>query len=214
MKTLTAAQAKAMMIDVAKTIVDAKEALCQADRNIGDGDHGVGMATGFEAAGEALQSQEFSDVYQVFSTVGRTMIKTMGGASGIIFGLLFYAGSKNAAPQEELTVAGFSELFAKALAEIQAKGQAKVGDKTVVDALSPMVDALKECAAQDLSFPETLAKASQAAEEGKEASRNYIAKFGKAKTLGERALGFPDAGAVSLTLIMSSMLEWVKMNMQ
>src|SRR5512140_1880936 len=124
MPGLTAAQAKSMLLAVAQAVIDHKEDLCEADRNIGDGDHGIGMANGFEAAAKELDSKEFTDVYQVFSTVGRTMIRVMGGASGIIFGLLFYAGAKNMPPKSEINTMEFAEIFEKAYHEIQAKGQA------------------------------------------------------------------------------------------
>jgi len=213
MPGLTAAQAKSMLLTVAQAVIENKEYLCQADRNIGDGDHGIGMSNGFEAAQKELNAGEFMDVYQVFSTVGRTMIKVMGGASGIIFGLLFYAGAKNMPPAAEIDQAGLAGIFEKALLEIQTKGQAKPGDKTLIDALDPMVASMKTSAAAAASFPDMLEAAAQAAESGKEATRNYIAKLGKAKTLGERALGYPDAGCVSLTVITRAMSEWAKRNM-
>ena len=213
MAGLTAAQAKAMMLEVAKTVIANKEFLCEADRNIGDGDHGIGMSNGFEAVQKELMAHDFTDVYLVFSTIGRTMIKVMGGASGIIFGLLFYAGSKNMPPKEEITQAELAGIFEKADLEIKAKGQAKPGDKTLIDALDPMVAAMKTKAAQESSFPEMFEAAYQAAEDGKEASKKYIARLGKAKTLGERALGYPDAGCVSLTVIVKAMSTWAKENL-
>jgi dihydroxyacetone kinase-like protein len=210
MKTLTSTQAKSMMIYVAAAMVESKEIMCDADRNIGDGDHGIGMAKGFGAALQELGNQEFDDVYKVFFTVGRTMIKEMGGASGIIFGTLFYAGSKNVEPKSEITIKDFVVIFEKALTDIKLKGQAQVGDKTVVDALQPMVEAMQKSAEGDPTFSEIIQIALEAANQGKENSKNYVARFGRAKTLGDRAIGFPDAGAVSLTLIMQAMLEWVK----
>ena len=193
-----------------QVMVDSQEIMCEADRNIGDGDQGIGMAKGFEAALQELQKQEFEDVYKIFFTVGRTMIKEMGGASGIIFGMLFYAGSKNVEPSPELTVKDFVTVFDKALTEIKAKGQAQVGDKTVVDALQPMVEAMQQNLDKDLSFEEITQIALEAAIQGKENSKQYAAKFGRAKTLGDRAIGYPDAGAVSLTLILQAMLDWLK----
>ncbi|HBK59567.1 MAG TPA: dihydroxyacetone kinase subunit L [Firmicutes bacterium] len=211
MDSISAAQAREMMVYVADAIVESKELLCEADRNIGDGDHGIGMAAGLDRCREELRAREFTDVYDVFSTSGRTMIRTMGGASGIIFGMLFYAGSRNMPPQSEIGVSEFSCMFEKALAEIQAKGHAEVGDKTVVDALHPMVVSLRHSSESALPFKEALRRAYLAAEEGKEASKHYVAKFGKAKTLGERAIGFPDAGAVSLSLIAKAMSDWAEM---
>lgn len=210
MKSLTAAQLKSMLMHTCQVMVDSQEIMCEADRNIGDGDHGIGMAKGFEAAMGELKKQEFEDVYKIFFTVGRTMIKEMGGASGIIFGMLFYAGSKNVEPSPELTVKDFCTVFEKALAEIKAKGGAQVGDKTVVDALQPMVEAMQQSLEKDPSFEEITQIALEAAIQGKENSKQYVAKFGRAKTLGDRAIGYPDAGTVSLTLIMQSMLDWLK----
>jgi dihydroxyacetone kinase phosphoprotein-dependent L subunit len=210
MKSLNTTQLKSMLMYTCQVMVDSQEIMCEADRNIGDGDHGIGMAKGFEAALQELQKQEFEDVYKIFFTVGRTMIKEMGGASGIIFGMLFYAGSKNVEPSPELTVKDFVIVFDKALTEIKAKGQAQVGDKTVVDALQPMVEAMQQNLDKDLSFEEITQIALEAAIQGKENSKQYAAKFGRAKTLGDRAIGYPDAGAVSLTLIMQAMLDWLK----
>jgi dihydroxyacetone kinase-like protein len=193
--------------------VAAKEQLCDADRNIGDGDHGIGMALGFEAARKELETHDYEDVYAVFGTVGRTMIRVMGGASGIIFGLLFYAGAKNKPPQPAMSTAEFAEVFNQALIEIQTKGQASLGDKTLVDGLQPMVEAMQTSAAEGDGFRRMLKKAVAAAEAGKENSKGYIARFGKAKTLGERAIGYPDAGCVTLTVISSAMSEWMDNNL-
>jgi len=212
-ENLTASQARAMMIQVAATIIRSKDLLCEADRNIGDGDHGIGMALGFEESKKELQAREYQDVYQVFSTVGRTMIRVMGGASGIIFGLLFYSGSKNMPPKPDLSASEFAELFQKALTEIKAKGQAKPGDKTMVDALEPMVESLQESATRGSTFKEMLEQAYLAAEAGKERTKGYVAHFGKAKTLGDRAIGYPDPGAISLTLIAESMRDWAAENL-
>jgi len=212
LKTLTAAQLKEMVLLVAQQVIAAKEILSEADRNIGDGDHGIGMANGFEAVQQELLNKDFSDVYTLFATVGRTMIRVMGGASGIIFGLLFFAGAKNQPPKPEMTTKEFAQMFQKALEEIQAKGQAKPGDKTLVDGLTPMTAALTRSAEEGVDFEDMLMRAVAAAEAGKEASKLYVAKFGKAKTLGERAIGFPDAGCVTLTVIANAMLQWVRSN--
>jgi len=125
----------------------------------------------------------------------------------------FYAGGRNMTSQSEIGISEFSHMFDKALAEIQAKGHAEVGDKTVVDALYPMVVSLRQSSESALPFKEALRRAYLAAEEGKEASKNYVAKFGKAKTLGERAIGFPDPGAVSLSLIAKAMSDWAEKNL-
>lgn len=212
-ETLSATQFKSMFLYVADKVIAAKEILCDADRNIGDGDHGIGMANGFDGARVELESKDFTDAYAVFSTVGRTMIRVMGGASGIIFGMLFFAGSNKMPPKPELSTAEFVEIFARALTEIQLKGGAKPGDKTLIDALAPAVDEMQKAVAQNADYKEVLASALAGAESGKEASKAYVAHFGKAKTLGDRAVGFPDAGCVTLTVIFSAMANWANQNL-
>ena len=211
--SLTANQIKSMFLHVADRVISAKEVLCEADRNIGDGDHGIGMANGFEGAITELNAREFKDAYAVFRTVGRKMIQVMGGASGIIFGLLFFAGSKNMPPKPDLTTREFTEIFIKAMLEIQAKGGAKPGDKTLIDGLSSAVDAMQKSVEMGEGYKEFLDDAFSGAEAGKEASKDYIARFGKAKTLGKRAIGYPDAGCVTLTYIFSAMKEWAEENL-
>jgi len=207
---LTAEQVKSMLIAVSDAVVDAKDQLADADRAIGDGDHGIGMATGFSAAKEKLAEAEATDVYALFALTGMTLIKTMGGASGIIFGSLFWAGAKGKEPKATLSTQEFADIFQTGLTEVMRKGGAKPGDKTVVDALDPMVKALQEQASSGKDFLEMLREGAKAAEAGKEASKQYVARFGKAKSLGERAVGYPDAGAVSLTVIAQAMLNWAE----
>ncbi len=167
MQSLLRKKCFAKQIEISEMVIT--ESVCPSDLN---------------SAKKELESQEFTDVYAVFSTVGRTMIRVMGGASGIIFGLLFYAGSKNMAPKSELTTKEFSEIFSKALIEIQNKGQAKLGDKTLVDGLQPMVEAMQGSADRGDGFKALLEKAYLAAEAGKESSKQYVARIGKAKTSG------------------------------
>src|SRR3989304_7389656 len=140
------------------------------------------------------------------------MVREIGGASGIIFGLLFYAGAKNQQPKEEVNTQEFTEVFEKALNEIQLKGQAKPGDKTIVDGLVPMVEVMKSCSATDVTFKAMLSEALVAAEKGKENSKNFVARYGKAKTLGDRSIGFPDPGCVSLVVIADTMNKWAQEN--
>lgn len=212
MNAMTVEDVRRMLLAVAEKIVASEEFLCQADREIGDGDHGVGMAKGFGAARDVLLKEAFTGVHQVFATVGRTLIKTMGGASGIVFGLLFYAGTKGREDKETMALADLAGLLERAQAEIMGKGGAKVGDKTMLDALDPMVRALRASAARKETLALGLKEAAAAAEEGMEASKGLVARFGKAKALGERAIGYPDAGAVSLTLIGRAMAEWAAQN--
>jgi dihydroxyacetone kinase phosphoprotein-dependent L subunit len=210
---LSVDQVKGMLLQVCQAVIGSKELLSQADRDIGDGDHGIGMALGFSSAKDALSTEELDDVYTVFASVGRTLIRVMGGASGIIFGLLFFAGSKNREPKNYLTIEDFQGIFEVALEEIQNKGGARVGDKTMIDALHPMVESIRDSVSERLPFEQLLEKASKSARRGMEDSKQYVAKLGKAKTLGERAIGFPDPGAVSLAIIADAMHQWAVENL-
>jgi len=147
------------------------------------------------------------NVYKLFETFGKTMMMTMGGASGIIFGSVFMAGAKGAAPKAELTAADFAAMFEGSLAEVKRRGGAAQGDKTMVDAFEPAVEAL--LASSGEGFSAMLQKAAAAAEAGAEKTKDYVAKFGRAKSLMERAIGHMDAGAVSTSIIFKTMAEYV-----
>ncbi|MBS4208134.1 dihydroxyacetone kinase subunit DhaL [Bacillus sp. FJAT-50079] len=208
LNSLTASQVKDMFLYVGEKVVESKPLLTKIDSAIGDGDHGIGMSVGFTKADENLKANEFTTVNEVFKTIGMSMISSMGGASGVIFGTMFVGGIKGLEAKETLDLSLLAEIFEKALDAIKVRGKAELGDKTMIDALQPAVEALK--AAQNDSFEEGLRKAESAALEGVEATKDYIAKFGRAKSLGERAVGHQDAGATTVSIIFKSMKEWVE----
>lgn len=201
--------AKNMLLAVANKIIGNVDYLTEIDNQTGDGDHGFGMAGGMQKAKKKLLSTESSDnAYEMFETAGKTMLLSMGGASGVIFGSLFLSGSQGAEPKAELNAEDLLQMEEKSLATIQERGGAQVGDKTMVDALAPAVQAMKDNA--DKGLLEMLKAAEAAAKDGVENTKNCIAKFGKAKSLGERALGYQDAGATSVALIFEAMREFVE----
>jgi len=198
-----------MLLAAAKEIIASKELLTEVDSAIGDGDHGIGMATGMTKAAAKLETlEQGEDVYKLFSEMGKTMLMSMGGASGVIFGSMFMGGAKGAGPSAELGAAELAGLMERSLDTIKARGKAEVGDKTMVDALSPAVDALKANAGADLLA--ALDAAEKAALAGVESTKDLVAKFGRSKTLGERALGHQDAGATSVWIIFRAMRDYVK----
>ena len=136
---------------------------------------------------------------------------SMGGASGVIFGSLFLAGADGATPQTELQPSDFADMEQKSLEAIQKRGGAQVGDKTMVDALAPAVDAMN--AHRNDSFVDMLRAGEEGARQGMENTKNYIAKFGRAKSLMERAIGHQDAGATSVYIIFRSMREYIENTM-
>jgi len=209
-KKLDAAQTKAMILYAGEKIRENKPLLTKVDSAIGDGDHGIGMSVGFEKVEENLKNQEFTTVNDIFKTTGMSMVQSMGGASGVIFGTMFLGGVKDLDSKSELDVPVLSEIFSASLEAIKQRGKASLGDKTMIDALEPAVNGLKESVTDSATLLEALKKAEENAADGVENSKNYIAKFGRAKSLGERALGNQDAGATSVWIIFKSMREWVE----
>jgi len=214
MTKLDVNQTKAMFIYIADKIVESKPFLTEVDSKIGDGDHGIGMAGGLEKAKAKLLSKEFSTINEIFNATGMTMLNSMGGASGVIFGTMFFAGVKGLPALEYLEVEALATIFQSSLKSIQDRGKAQVGDKTMVDALQPAVESLIESAKAATPLLEALKLAEQSAKQGVEDTKNYIAKFGRAKSLLERAIGFQDAGATSVWIIFKSMREWVEQNQE
>lgn len=207
LNTLNAKEAKEMLLYIADKVIEQKPFLTDIDSAIGDGDHGIGMAGGMQKAKDKLMKQDFEDVYEVFLTAGKAMLMSMGGASGVIFGSLYMAGAKGE-QGTELTAESLAKMERKSLEAIKERGKASVGDKTMIDALEPAVIAMESTANQGLY--EMLKAAEQAAAQGVEDSKEYIAKFGRAKSLMERAIGHQDAGATSVWLIFQGMREYVE----
>jgi len=200
-------QVRLMMLQVADAIIEAEPMLSQADRDLGDGDHGLGMKRGMEAVKAQLEPMEPATVEQVFVATGTAMMTSMGGASGALFGTVYRAGGKALAGREFLDSEGLALFLQAALEGVMKRGGAKPGDKTMIDALAPAADKAKEIIGKPL--PDALAAVAAAAEAGKEASKAMIAQFGRAKTLGEACVGFPDAGAISVTIMVKTMLAYV-----
>lgn len=212
MNTVTIEHAKQMLLYIADKIIENKLYLTEIDSAIGDGDHGIGMAGGMQKVKEKLEkTPTFESVYDVFAVAGKAMLMSMGGASGVIFGSLYLAGAKNMEVKKELTPLELAQMERKSLLAIKERGKAAVGDKTMVDALEPAVIAMEQHAKKGLL--EMLKSAEQAAAQGLEQTKKYVAKFGRAKSLGERAIGHQDAGATSVWLIIQGMREYVEATM-
>ena len=210
---LTVEDAKNMLLYIADKIILKKPYLTEVDSAIGDGDHGIGMAGGMLKAKKALLKMENeTNVYSIFKTAGQAMLRSMGGASGVIFGSLYLAGTAEAVPKAVLTASDLAIMEKKSLEAIQARGGAQPGDKTMVDALSPAVDAM--LGNQEKGLLKMLVAAENAAQKGLEDTKKYTAKFGRAKSLLEKAIGHQDAGAASVYFIFQGMREFVEDKMQ
>lgn len=206
---LTAEDVREMLIYIADKVIAKKPYLTEIDSAIGDGDHGIGMAGGMKKAKAKLLKMEGEEnAYAIFEAAGKAMLMSMGGASGVIFGSLYLAGAKGAEPKASITPEDLAGMERRSLAAIQERGKAEVGDKTMVDALTPAVDAME--ANSEMGLLEMLRAAEEAARQGVEDTKNYTAKFGRAKSLMERAIGYQDAGATSVWLIFQGMREFVE----
>lgn len=206
MDKLNTAQIKEMLLYVAGEVIAAKPILTEVDSAVGDGDHGIGMETGMKKASSKLEKIDTANVYELFRTMGKTMLMSMGGASGVVFGSMFLSGAKDQSAAENISCDEFARLFRRSLADIQERGKAKIGDKTMVDALSPAVDALEQHAGE--GFEKMLAAAEEAAKQGMENTKLFEAKYGRSKTQAT-TIGFQDAGATSVWVIFKAMSNYV-----
>jgi phosphoenolpyruvate---glycerone phosphotransferase subunit DhaL len=202
---LTPDQVRHMMLQVADAIIAAEPMLSKADRDLGDGDHGLGMKRGMEAVKAQLEPMAPASAEQVLVATGTAMMSSMGGASGAIFGTVYRAGGK-AITGRPFDSESLALMLEAALEGVMKRGGAKPGDKTMIDALAPAAKAARAAISQPIG--QALAAAAQGADEGTEASKAMIAQFGRAKTLGEACIGFPDAGACSVSVMLNTMSNY------
>jgi dihydroxyacetone kinase-like protein len=184
-----------------------KAYLSEIDGAIGDGDHGVNMAKGFSLTAERLTAA--MDLAEALKTLGRTLVTEIGGAMGPLYGSLFKALAKACQGRESIDAPLFAEMLKAGLAAVVELGQAKTGDKTLVDTLEPAVRGYSAALAGGSSFRECLRRMEEEAARGKESTREMTAKVGRASRLGERSRGSLDAGAASCHLILKSMAETI-----
>ena len=199
--SLDAAWARRWIELAATDVAEQREYLVDLDRAIGDGDHGENMDRGFKAAVEALGQAPPGSVAEVLKTVAKTLMSTVGGAAGPLYGTAFLRASK-AAGDGELDGAGVAAVIAGALDGIQARGKATTGEKTMVDAWTPALEAARAAAESGSDGAAVLEAAATAAEAGAAATEPLRATKGRASYLGERSIGHLDPGAVSTSLIL------------
>ena len=199
--SLDAAWAQRWIELAAADIAEQRDYLVDLDRAIGDGDHGENMDRGFKAALEALGQAQPASVAEVLKTVAKTLMSTVGGAAGPLYGTAFLRASK-AAGDGELDGAGVAAVIAGALNGIQARGKATTGEKTMVDAWTLALEAARAAAEAGSDPVAVLEAAATAAEAGAAATEPMRATKGRASYLGERSIGHLDPGAVSTSLIL------------
>jgi dihydroxyacetone kinase-like protein len=181
-----------------------KQYLTQLDSAIGDADHGINMDRGFTAVKADLAKNNPQDVSAVLKTVAMSLIRTVGGASGPLYGTFFMRASAVCANKTELNEADVVALFEAGLEGILQRGKAELNDKTMVDAQTPALNAMKQALADGADLKTILQKGVAAAEEGMKNTIPLQAKKGRASYLGERSIGHQDPGATSSYLMLKT----------
>jgi dihydroxyacetone kinase-like protein len=189
------------------TVAENKEYLTRLDSAIGDADHGINMDRGMKAVSAKLDGFEGDDIGALLKTVGMTLVSTVGGAGGPLYGTLFLQMGMATAGKSELEPEDWAAALDAAVKGVQTRGKAEPGDKTMIDALIPARDAFSAAVAEDASFEEALRRSAQAAEEGMLATVPLVAKKGRASYLGERSAGHQDPGATSSQLLVKTAAE-------
>ena len=192
---------------IAHVLHENRDYLTQLDSPIGDADHGINMDRGFKAVVEKLPTVAGTDIGSILKTVGTTLVSTVGGASGPLYGTAFLRAGVATSGKHELYEADVVNLLEVALEGVKARGKAQPGEKTMVDALTPALAAAKEAEAQQLGLSELLHRASNAAEQGMKATIPMLATKGRASYLGERSIGHQDPGATSSWLILKTLAD-------
>jgi phosphoenolpyruvate---glycerone phosphotransferase subunit DhaL len=196
-----------LFLDVARRVQARQDELNDADRAIGDGDHGLALARGFEAVERELETGRFDTVGDLLNAVGRALLSAMGGASGVLYATLFTGGAAQLGEQETFDGEALRRLLVDGTAAVRRRGKANPGDKTMVDALAPAAQRALELPGASLA--ELLPEVAEAARRGMEQTKEMVARTGKTRALGERSLGHPDPGALSSYVILESMAEHV-----
>lgn len=210
MEELTLSELNAALLTVCDRIIENEPMLTELDLLIGDGDHGTGMKQGFTKLRDLLVQTQFTTICEMLKASGIELIKSMGGASGVLFGSLFLSGHELIQNRETLDADTLIAFFHTAAMSISARGKAKPGDKTMLDALDSAVTAMQNAARQSKDMIVVLKAASIGAQEGMEATKGMLPRLGRAKNFRDDALGHPDPGAVSVSIIFEALYEGVQ----
>ena len=200
---------KPILENMVQAIQENKVYLGDIDGLIGDGDHGMNMNKGFTLFGQRIQGQNISFT-KGLDELGNVLFSEIGGSMGPIYGTIFMEMADKGEGLERIGLRDFTQMLDSGLKGLFEIVEARVGDKTLVDTLVPALDALKRADGQGKSFFEALEDMKQAAEAGRDTTKELTAQFGRAARLGERSRGVLDAGAVSCCLILTAMADGIQ----
>lgn len=206
---ITLAQLQQWLLLFADAIDANKQLLTELDAAIGDADHGINMQLGMTKVRERVHSlaDDSHDISAFLRTIAMTLISSVGGAAGPLYGAFFLRAARDSVQAGAITLTELAQMFRSGLEGVQQRGKAQPDDKTMVDALEPAVRALEEAASRQEEVETALASACRAAEEGMRHTIDMEAKKGRASYLGPRSIGHQDPGATSTYLLIKSAVE-------
>ena len=200
---------RSAMISAASAVIAAEPELTRIDSVIGDGDHGIGMKTGFSAVKRELETVRYETPYDLFHACGLCLVKSMGGSSGVLFGTLLIGGLDAIRGKDSLGAEDLCSLFSGGIEAVMRRGRARPGDKTMVDALVPARARMQEAAARGCGIEELFRAAEEGALEGVEATKRMLPRLGRSKNFRDQALGWPDPGAISVSVLFRGLADGV-----
>ncbi|PBQ12369.1 Dihydroxyacetone kinase, ATP-binding subunit [Pseudomonas syringae pv. atrofaciens] len=206
---LPAQQGTPIVADLVSVIVANREYLSEVDGAIGDGDHGINMAKGFAHCGRTIEGRQLS-LAEALDELTLSLMEGIGGSMGPLYGSLFIGMADQVRGCEQIDATAFASLLRGGLTSLQDITEAGVGDKCLMDTLIPAVEAFQQAHARGESFSAALDAMKSAASQGRDSTRDLVAKIGRASRLGERSLGVLDAGAVSCCLILTQLADSVQ----
>lgn len=191
----------------AASIAEQKTALTELDSAIGDADHGTNMDRGMQAVVAKLDAAPPTDIAGTLKTVGMTLVSTVGGSGGPLYGTFFMQAGGALAGVDELTGADLVRAFDAGIAGVQKIGKATTGEKTMLDTLVPATEALRAAVDGGASLGDALTAAAEAGRQGMEATIPMLATKGRASYLGERSIGHQDPGATSSQILLRTLAD-------
>jgi len=198
---------RSIICEIAKVMEDRKQYLSDLDQAIGDGDHGFNMARGFGVLERKFEETPGTDIGDLLKIVAMALISNVGGAAGPLYGSMFLKAASAARELTEVDLPGFTPIFREGVLGVQARGNAVLGDKTMIDVLLPVLESLEKDSAAGLSGREAFANAEKVAADCMEKTKNIVARKGRASYLGERSIGHIDPGAASSYLIVQTICK-------
>ena len=206
MTAMGPADLSAMIDAIAQAVSAERDNLNRLDAALGDGDHGTSISTAFTLAVEDIASPDQASPSDLWLTTAKALMNRMGGASGAIFGTFFLKGVSDIRGKDRLSKRDMENVLQAGLSGVKARGKADIGDKTMVDALEPAILAFVAADGYGTGWSD----AAEAARQGAESTKTMVARRGRAKYLGERAIGHCDPGATTIALIFEAIDNWWK----